>query len=162
MLAADSSVYSKYYPNTIVTSCHSIKKFLAVIATGCDIVHLLGEVSASGIIADKSGDSLSGRSLIHHCCAANVKLLWMASNVNSKACVIGFDIERQPINLVLTNDRRGTSFSSFLEQLLSRLSAGITMPHAWVQISPQTTNAPQQSTLPVSIFVAGLGGAVFR
>jgi hypothetical protein len=162
LLAEDGNVYSRFYPNTIITRCHSISEFQAIVDRGCDIVHLLCDVSPLGVVTDASRNSLTGRSLIHSCCLANVKLLWLASNVNSEACVNGFKIERESINLVLTADRRGIKFSSFLEQLLSRLSAGKTLPLSWVEISPQTARAPEHHDLPVTIFVAGLGGAVFR
>jgi hypothetical protein len=64
--------------------------------------------------------------------------------------------------LVMTLNRREPNFKPFLEMLLSKMSAGSTMPVAWVFIAPQNSKHPQQQVLPECIFAAGRGSVVLR
>ncbi len=162
LLNADASSYSRFYPSTTVKACSSIKELVATIRQGYDIVHLFSDVSPSGIIIDAVGDSLSGASLIQTCCDSGVKLLWAASDNNAEAYIKGFKPSSKPINLVMTLNRRGSIFSSFLEQLLSKMADGETMPRAWVAISPQTPRDPRHNDLPGTIFAVGRVNIRFR
>jgi hypothetical protein len=162
LLAEDGLSYSSFFPSTIISACHNINELRMMIARGCDIVHVFGLVSDAGVITDDNGSSMAGTMLIQACCSGGVKLLCIASDTSREACIKGFSAGNKPLNLVLTLDRRGPLFGSFLAKLLAKLAAGKTLPIAWVEIAPQTVRAPEHNDLPATIFAAGLGGAVFR
>lgn len=162
LLNADASSYSRFYPSTTVKACSSIKELVAAIRQGYDIVHLFSNVSPGGIIMNAEGDPLSGASLIQTCCDSGVKLLWVASDNKIDAYIKCFKTSGKSINLVLTLNRRGPRFSSFLEKLLSKMADGETMPRAWVAIAPQGPPGPAHDDLPESIFNAVRGNIRFR
>jgi len=160
LIKADSSVYSQFYPSTTVTPTTGIRELLGTIR-GFDIVHLFADVSPTGIMADTKGNELVGTELIGKCCDSDVKLLWVASDNKPDGYIKGFKVAK-PLNLVMTINRNGPSFSTFLGQLLSRMSSGETMPTAWAALAPQTQHDPRQARLPATIFSAGRGGVKLR
>jgi hypothetical protein len=89
-------------------------------------------------------------------------LLWVASENKPEAYIRGFKAAGKRLNLVMTINRNGSKFLPFLEKLLSRMSAGETMPAAWVSVSPQGPNDPRQQDSPACIFSAGRGGVRLR
>jgi hypothetical protein len=156
LIKDDSNVYSQFYPSTTVTPFTGIVELLGRMR-GFDIVHLFADVSPTGIMADTKGKELVGTDLIGKCCDSDVKLLWVASDNEPDGYIKGFKVAK-PLNLVMTINRNGASFSTFLGQLLSRMSSGETMPTAWAAVAPQTQHDPQQAHLPATIFSAGRGG----
>ena len=162
LLSIDSNSYSQFYPTTTATTFASIKELSGAIGRGYDIVHLFCDVSPEGIITDNGGATTTGTTLIQTCCDSGVKSLWVASENKPDAYIKGFKAGGKPLNLVMTINRQGTNFSAFLERLLSKMSAGETMPVAWVAISPQSPNDPRQKDVPVCIFAAGRGAIKLR
>jgi hypothetical protein len=135
---------------------------LKIIVNGYDIVHLFCDVSQEGNIVDVNGNKTAGTALIQRCCDSNVTLLWLASENKPEGYIRGFKAPGKPLNLVLTIDRRGSRFPIFLENLLRKMSAGETMPVAWVSLSPQNSKDPRNQNSPACIFAAGRGGVRLR
>jgi hypothetical protein len=135
---------------------------LEIIGRGYDIVHLFCDVSQEGNIVDVHGNKTAGTTLIQRCCDSNVKLLWLASENRPEGYIRGFKAQGKPLNLVLTIDRRGSRFPTFLQNLLRKMSEGETMPVAWVSLSPQNSNDPRNQNAPACIFAAGRGGVRLR
>jgi len=113
-------------------------------------------------MSDGSGAKITGTALIEKCCDSDVKLLWVASENKPEAYIKGFKAAGKPLNLVMTINRQGPKFSVFLEELLSRMSSGETMPVAWVAVSPQSPNDPRQKDSPACIFAAGRAAVKLR
>ena len=155
LLHVDGNSYRQFYPAPTVTTFNGIHELSGAIGKGYDIVHLFCDASPEGIITDSGGPNTTGTDLIKMCCESGVKLLWVASENKPDAYIKGFKASGEPLNLVMTINRKGTQFSVFLEKLLSRMSAGETMPVAWVAISPQSPNDPRQNDSPACIFAAG-------
>jgi len=162
LLDADRNSYSRFHPGTAAETVASIRDLQAAIGKGYDIVHLFCDASPEGMVTDNSGAKITGTNLIQLCCGSGVKLLWVASENKPDAYIKGFKAGGKPLNLVMTINRQGAKFSTFLEKLLSKMSLGETMPAAWVAISPQNPNDPRQKDAPVCIFAAGRGGVKLR
>ncbi|HWR15952.1 MAG TPA: hypothetical protein VN577_14080 [Terriglobales bacterium] len=128
----------------------------------CDILHLFCDVSSLGTIVDAQGNSVSGNELVERCLAANVKLLWIASENPANAYIQGFNLNNKPLNFVATLERRGQYFALFVENIVQRLKQGKTLPLAWVDLAPQTPQDPRHEQLPSCMFVAGRGSAIFK
>jgi hypothetical protein len=162
LVSSDSSCYSHRYHTPSTTVIESTEELLEIIGGGYDIVHLFCDVSPDGNIVDVHGDKTAGTTLIKRCCDSNVKLLWLASENKPEGYIRGFKAPRKPLNLVLAIDRRGSRFPNFLESLLRKMSAGETMPVAWVSLAQQNSNDPRNQDAPACIFAAGRGGVRFR
>jgi hypothetical protein len=162
LLSVDSNSYGQFYPTPTATTFASVQELCGAIAKGYDIVHLFCDASPEGIITDGGGATTTGTTLIQACCDSGVKLLWVASENKPEAYIKGFKANGKPLNLVMTINRQGTKFSVFLERLLSKMSAGETMPVAWVAVSPQSPNDPRQKDSPACIFAAGRGRVKLR
>ena len=159
---ADHGYYSQFYsaPDEIVFE--NAQQLLTGIDKRYDIVHLFCDVSPEGNIIDSHGNRAAGAALIQRCCDSDVKLLWLAGQNKPEGYIKGFNAVGKPLNLVLTIDRRGPCFPSFLENLLRKMSAGETMPAAWVALAAQTSSDPRHQDLPACIFAAGRGGVKLR
>jgi hypothetical protein len=160
LLSADSNIYSKFYSSTTAKVFTSIRELLEAIR-GHDIVHLFVDVSPTGFMTDGRGNELIGTELIERCSDSDVKLLWVASDNKPDGYIKGFKVAK-PLNLVMTINRNGPNFTTFLSQLLSRMSGGETMPTAWAALSPQSPRDPRHAHLPATIFSAGRGGVKLR
>ena len=94
------------------------------------------------------------------CHRADVKLLILAGSNPADNYMRAFDKKRQPkglrLNQVLTLDRKGGNFPAFLEGLFRRVSSGLSIPKAWVELAPQHEGAGHDN-LPETIFLAGRG-----
>jgi len=159
---ADCRCYSQFYPTPTESVFESAQELFAAIGRGYDVVHLFCEVTSQGNITDVQGQETAATSLIESCSDSDVKLLWLASENKSAGYIKGFKAARKPLNLVLTLDRRGSRFSNFLENLLRKMSAGDTMPVAWVSLASQNPNDPRNQDGPACIFAAGRGGVRLR
>lgn len=160
LLKADGEIYLRIYPSTVVCSCAGPDELIRAM-NGKHIVHILADVSPAGVLGDRGGREFTGTDLIRAAGDADVKLLWLASDNKPEGYIKGFKPVK-PLNLVMTISRNGPNFSTFLSQLLSRLSGGEKMPAAWVALSPQNAGDPRQRNLPETIFSAGQGKATFR
>jgi hypothetical protein len=159
---ADRDCYSHFYSAPDEIGFENAQQLLSGIDRRCDIVHLFCDISPEGNIVDSHGNTTEGAALIQHCCDADVKLLWLASQNKPEGYIKGFKAAGKPLNLVLTIDRKGSCFPSFLENLLRKMSAGETMPAAWVALAAQTPSDPRHQDLPACIFAAGRGGLKLR
>jgi len=157
LLKEDSAVYGEYYRATTAMTLPSIQALLGRLEQKYDIVHLLSDVTESGTIKDNSGHEITGTELIQHCCDQNVTLLWAASDNPPERYIKGFGARGKRLNLVMTLNRRGLNFRSFLKKLLSQMAYGSTMPVAWNDICPQIPRS-EHPDAPESIFFAGRGG----
>ena len=123
-----------------------------------DIVHLLCRISSTGAV----GESASGAAeLIDKCCAAGIKLLWIASDNDAQGYIKGFPLRGRSLNLVMTLKRNRPQFAGFVANLLARMSQGESMPVAWNQLFPQVPGASHAGA-PETIVAAGRGGVRLR
>jgi len=136
-LKSDSHSYGRYYRDITVGSFSRIQQLSEAINRRYDIVHLLCDVSGEGEIRDAESNSLVADDLVEKCVRTNVKLLWLASDNGGKAYMDNFHLKGKPLNVVMTIDRKGSSFPEFLEKLLFRMFYGDTVPVAWVDLAPQ-------------------------
>jgi hypothetical protein len=162
LLMTDAVIYSGFYTRTTSTVLRSLRDLLAAIDKGYDIVHLFSFVSPAGMITDDTGNAIDGVSLIQRCYNSGVKLLWIASDNKADTYIKHFKAPGIPINLVMTIDRRGSRFTSFLQALLFRLSQGEAMSGAWVALSPQSPRDPKHQDLPVTVLAVSQGALRFR
>lgn len=63
-------------------------------------------------------------------------------------------------NLVMTLDRRGQAFERFLAALFAKMKSGVSMPDAWIQLSPQVSGGVDGS-IPEMMFACELGPLSF-
>ncbi len=159
---ADCRCYSQFYPTPTESVFENAQELFAAIGKRYDVVHLFCDVTSHGNITDVQGRETAVTSLIQSCSDSDVKLLWLASENKPEGYIKGFKAAQKPLNLVLTLDRKGSRFSNFLENLLRKMSAGETMPVAWVSLSPQNSNDPRNQDGPACIFAAGRGGVRLR
>lgn len=157
LLQEDSEIYGRYYQATTTAVLPDIQALLGRLEEKFDIVHLIAEVTETGTIRDASGREITGTDLIQRCCDHNVKLLWAASDNPPERYINGFGARGKRLNLVMTLKRKGPNFPSFLQEMLSRMAYGDTMPVAWNDICPQIPRSEHRDA-PESIFFAGRGG----
>jgi hypothetical protein len=157
LLKADSDVYGHYYPATSTAVLPGIQALLGRLEEKYDIVHLFADVTEAGTIRDASGHEVNGTELIQRCCDQGVKLLWSASDNPPDRYIKGFGARGKRLNLVMTLQRKGPNFPSFLQNILSWMAYGETMPVAWNAICPQIPRSDHKDA-PESIFLAGRGG----
>jgi hypothetical protein len=163
LVKIDGDCYSRFYPASTMTVFESVEQLLEAIAKGYDILHLFCDVSPEGSITDERGNRAAGIGLIQSCCDSDVKMLWIASENKPEGYMKGFKAATsKPLNLVLTIDRKGSKFGDFLDKLLLKMSAGETIPSAWVSLSPQNSNDPRNQAAPACIFAAGRGAVRLR
>lgn len=160
-LRSDTLVYKRYYPATTSTTYPGIPQLVDALLQKFDIIHVLCDVGANGMMVDAKGNRMMGTDFVQKCCDANVKLLWIASNNAADAYRAGFNARGQKINLVMIIDRRGPFFAPFLTNLYSRMSSGEAMPKAWNELCPQVPSSVHPDA-PDAIFFAGRGGVRLR
>jgi len=158
----DRNSYAKFYAHSTQSFFQSIEQLVSAIKQGYDVVHLLCDVSTEGLISSQIGDRISGTALIQTCFDSGTKLLWIASANDAAGYIKDFKPQKTRLNLVMTLNRKEPSFNPFLEMLFSKMSAGNTMPMAWVSIAPQHSKHAKQQGLPECIFAAGRGSVVLR
>ena len=156
LLREDSEIYGHYYRATTTEVLPSIQALLGRLEQKFDIVHLIADVTATGTIRDASGREITRTELIQHCCDHDVKLLWAAGDNPPERYIKGFGARGKRLNLVMTLQRKGPNFPSFLQKFLSRIARGDTMPVAWNDICPQIPRSEHKGA-PESIFFAGRG-----
>jgi len=154
MANADCRCYSQLYPAPTESVFESAQELVAAFGKGYDVVHVFCDVTPHGNITDVQGQETATRPM-ETCSDSDVKLLWLASENKPEGYIKGFKTAQKPLNLVLALDRMGSRFSNFLENLLRKMSAGETMPVAWVSFSPQDSNDPPSQDAPACIFAAG-------
>lgn len=137
---ADAKVYSTYYRHVDVAVGQGVDDFLRSVGeSGYDVIHLFCELEEDGEIVGGQGARLCADTLFEVCAEADVKLLFMAGENPSENCEVFVRRKRYTnvmLNIVMTISRLGDNFPFFLEGLLGGMSAGKTMPYAWVDVIP--------------------------
>jgi len=154
---ADAEIYGRYYPATTKAIFPGVGELMEAVEGGYDVIHLLCDVGPTGQIADSHGGTVTGEELIDKCCRSNVKLLWIASDNPADAYINGFKARGKRLNLVMTVQRNGPKFTRSLDQLLSKVSRGDTMPVAWNDLWPQVPGSAHPDA-PDGLFLANRGG----
>lgn len=150
---ADAKVFTAYYPNVKIAKGLRPDDFVDSVSNfRYDIIHLFCELDEDGDLRGGAGTKLEASALFDACRAADVKLLFIASENRSEGYInMG---RRQPkgiaLDVVRTMGRNGESFTSFLRELLRRMSAGKTLLEAWVEIAPQSESAQRHMQLPTT------------
>lgn len=138
---ADAKVYSTYYHHVDVAVGQGVDDFLhAVGENGYDVIHLFCELDEEGEVVGGKGARLNADTLFEACREADVKLLFIAGDNPRENCDVFVRRKRYTgvtLNIVVTISRLGDKFPLFLEGLLRGMSAGKTMPYAWVDVAPQ-------------------------
>jgi hypothetical protein len=158
----DAKVYSIFYRRVdVVTAEEQGSPLAAIEGKGYDIVHLCCEVDGNGELVGGGGVKVGGGDLLEACHGADVKLLILAASNPADNYMRAFDKKREPkglrLNQVLTIDRKGEKFPAFLEGLFRRVSGGISIPTAWVELAPQH-EGPAHDDLPGTVCLMGRGG----
>jgi hypothetical protein len=157
-LKGDAAVYDRYFRHVSASGFGSVAELLRGIDAGYDVVHLFGSLGPNGLIAADA--ALAGSDLISRCCERGVKLLWVARENSPEDYVAGLPAGGKRVNLIMTI-RRNAGFEEFLSAILSRVSRGETLPHAWTKEAPQVPNGPHRD-LPSCIFFAGWPAAMLH
>jgi hypothetical protein len=142
LLNSDSQQYKRLYPATSANVFAGVPALMQAIAQSYDVVHFYGDVSPDGNISG----GLSGAQLLDACCAANVKLLWIACDNKAENYAKAFDTRGKKINLITTLRRLGPYFPLFLGNLLEKTSAGEPLAQAWEQLNPKGGDSVQPDT----------------
>ncbi len=155
MADSDAEVYSKHYEHVTNVTVATADALADVLITHrFSILHLLVHVDADGTIVGTYVDDV-----LRACAEIGVKLVIFASENDPDVYISHF--KRGGFNLVMTIDRYGEKFPTFLDALLGKMAAGMTMPSAWVELAPQTEHASEHDNLPGCIVSAGLPDATF-
>ncbi|HUB77549.1 MAG TPA: hypothetical protein VMB03_02075 [Bryobacteraceae bacterium] len=149
----DAAVYRKYYDKVDILAVRLKSELFPALQSGYEIVHMFSRCSQEGVLSDLADGTLAGTELIRLCSGSRTKLLWIAAANPSASYINGFRAKGSTLNLIMTLDRKGDQFAFFLGKLLSRLSSGEKLPHAWTALAPQK-GGPPTSDLPDCIFFA--------
>ena len=141
-LNSDSQQYKRLYPATSAKLFSAVPALTQAIGQPHDIVHFYGDVSPEGNISG----GLNGAQLLDVCCAANVKLLWIANDNKPENYAKAFDARGKKINLITTLRRLGPYFPLFLGNLLEKTSAGEPLAQAWETLNPKGGDSVQPDT----------------
>lgn len=160
MRDSDAAAYRRWYKCVDIAAFDTVSELLAATRLGNDIIHLSASLGPGGWLSASDARVL-GTDLIAKCSEQQVKLLWIASENKPDDYVSGFRAAGKRLNLVMTLDRNGESFTSFLNELLSRISQGARLPNAWAAMAPQVPGSVRPGQ-PGCIFFAGWPDASFR
>ncbi len=161
LLKNDERIYRRFYPATTAVAASTLAEVKQAVAQKYDIVHFLCDVDAQGSIADGSGARMSGEDLLFACTAADVKLLWVASDNFADPYNAGFKTKGVKLNVVLTERRLGPNFNLFLDGLLTRLTSGESFSKAW-NVASKPEGKSVQPDVPHTITTLGRGGVVLK
>ncbi|HWD40173.1 MAG TPA: hypothetical protein VG944_15090 [Fimbriimonas sp.] len=124
-------------------------------APTCDVLFLYAELTPEGAI---TGSPNGLREIIRD---SGAKVVVVASpNPGGSYVKAGKQQPYGRANLVMTLNRRGTSFSRFLAALFAKMKRGTSMPVAWVELNPQVPGR-DQSDSPETIFACEIGPLAF-
>jgi hypothetical protein len=157
--AADREIYKSYFSDITEHKAATVSDFFDFIGGKTfDIVHLFAEIKTNGTIED-----VSGQEILENLSQAQTKVVLFASG-NSGDSYIAFYPKRgaeniNPMNAVMTLDRKGDLFPKFFKSIFGFMVSGDTMPQAWVKLAPQNSNIEHDA--PETIFSAGFGAIKF-
>lgn len=161
LLKNDERIYRRFYPSTTSLSATVLADFRQALANGCDVAHVFCDVSADGSVADVPQARTAGADLLKLCVNAGVKLLWIASDNFPEPYDAGFNAKGLKLNVVLTERRLGPNFSLFLDNLLTKMSAGEPFSKAW-NVASRPEGKSVQPDVPHTTATLGRGGVVLR
>ena len=104
---------------------------------------------------------MTGAELLQASVDAGVKLLWIASDNFAEQYNASFKPKGLKLNVVLTERRIGPNFSFFLDNLLTKLSAGESFAKAWNVVSKPEGKSVQPD-VPHTIVSLGRGSVILR
>ena len=157
----DERIYKRFYPNTTSSVSTTAELQGALKSVSYDIVHLLCDVDAQGTITDTAGSRLSGADVLQSCVDSGAKVLWIASDNFADPYNAGFKPKGMKLNVILTERRLGPNFNLFLDNLLTKTSAGESFSKAWSVVSKPEGKSVQPD-VPHTITSLGRGGVILR
>jgi hypothetical protein len=160
-LKSDLRVYKRFYPSASSATFTTVAELRGAAGHGYDILHLFCDVGAGGVIADVSGDRVSGTELLTAAAESGVKLFWIGNDNPQEAYDAGFKTKGLKMNVVLTLRRLGSNTSLFLDGLLGRMQAGETFAKAW-SVASQPAGKSVQPDVPHVISSIGRGSVILK
>jgi hypothetical protein len=160
-LKSDLRVYKRFYPSAASARFTSVAELRGAVSHKYDVLHLFCDVGAGGVITDASGDRITGAELLATAIDCGVKLLWIGNDNPQPAYDAGFRTKGLKINVVLTLRRLGSNTSLFLDNLLTKMSAGETLSKAW-HLATHPEGKSVQPDVPHTISSLGRGGVILR
>jgi hypothetical protein len=152
---SDAAIYRKYYPNVSIKFVKDGNGLLELIKSNeFDAIHILANINNQGSVEGVSIQDIHGA-----CANSNIKIIFWATNTPSQIYIT--HAKPGAFNLIMTLDRKGDIFGSFLNRLLSQMADGKSMSMAWVNLVPQYRNAPEHASAPECIFYPDGGNMIF-
>lgn len=111
------------------------------VAPTCDVLLIYCEIDSSGAI---NGSTQSLREIIRDAGAAVAAVATNNEAENYTAALARTRTAYRAANLVMTIDRQGSLFASFLAQLFAQMERGVSMPIAWNNLAPQYPGADHE------------------
>lgn len=121
----------------------------------CDVLFVYADLEADGRVRNIE---LSLREIVRDSGATIV----VFASANTPESYLGASGQARfgKANLVMTLDRRGQVFSSFLRRLFEKMAQGVSMPVAWNELAPQVPGQ-NQADCPATIFACERGQVAF-
>lgn len=113
----------------------------------CDVLLMYCKVDSSGAI---NGSSQSLREIIRDAGAAVAVVATNNEAENYTAALARARTAYRRANLIMTIERHGSSFASFLAKLFAQMERGVSMPMAWNNLAPQYPGA-EHNDLPATL-----------
>ena len=157
----DERIYKRFYPSTTSVTASNLAELKTAVNSKPDIVHLFCNVDAQGAITDSFNTRMTGSDLLQACVDAGVKVLWIASDNFADPYNAGFKPKGLKLNVVLTERRIGPNFSLFLDNLLTKTSAGESFSKAWNVVSNPVGKSVQPD-VPHTITSLGRGAVILK
>jgi hypothetical protein len=130
-------------------------KAMDLSAPKCDVLFLYANLTPEGAIV---GSSVGLREIIRE---SGSRVVVVASPNPSRSYInAGRQQAYGRANLVMTLNRHGESFGRLFSGLFSKMKTGISMPVAWVELSPQAPGEDQPRS-PETIFACEIGPLAF-
>ena len=121
----------------------------------CDVLFIYCDITSDGRIA---GSHSSLREIVRD---SSAHVVIVASENPGESCIAaGKQTGYGRVNLVLTLQRNGTSFTSFFRRLFAEMTKGVSMPVAWVKLAPQVPEY-EHPDCPATIFACEAGQITF-
>lgn len=117
----------------------------------CAVLFVYCRLDPSGQV---EGTRASLRELVKR---AGARIAIVAAENEPSACIAAAKVRNDwPVNLVFVLNRKGPKFAEFFRRLFELMSAGTSMPLAWVKLAPQVPDHDDPN-VPSAIFAAEAG-----
>jgi hypothetical protein len=135
----DRAIYERHYRNINEYKAASMSDFLKFINGRIfDIVHIFVSIDPKGTI-----EGIWGIELFEHLSRSDVKLVIFALGNSGESYRSFYPNARlkgiNPMNVVMTLDRKGQCFPDFFKSLFDMMASGDSMFKAWVKLAPQVS-----------------------